>query len=271
MTKSQLTEELYKYGEHPAKSWTKVEIRARILELQRRDVEQTQREMNSTTLETMTREMRKASKTKSALVTFCTNELEMNLSGNETKPQLEMKAMQVILKKAPAEKRDIVGFGRHSQQRYEHIRTTYTEYGRCVMQTAMEGPDSCDPRLKRLADWLATHPPGTSTTMETPEASSKEPAPKSFLRPAAAYMMTGKHKEAESSSSSPEVIVDKDKKLQEMTDKMEEIGKMLEKLQEEMKALKSEPPRKQAAQSDEDSMTDRSFVAIKTRTPRTGD
>ena len=101
MTKPQLIEALQAYGEHPAKTWTKVEIRARLLELQGRDVEPSQRELNSSTLELMTRELRKAAKQKSALVAYCTNELEMVLTGNETKPQLEMKAMKLILQKAP--------------------------------------------------------------------------------------------------------------------------------------------------------------------------
>ena len=287
MTKPQLIEALQAYGEHPAKTWTKVEIRARLLELQGRDVEPSQRELNSSTLELMTRELRKAAKQKSALVAYCTNELEMVLTGNETKPQLEMKAMKLILQKAPAEARDIVGFGRHSELRYIEIQAQHTEYCRWVMQTAHEGPNDCDPRLKRLAEWLESHPPTTGNptkqeltewrgtlpqkgypTGRTPGTSSTA-APKSLVRPKGSLLIE-KAKGAESNTSSPEVITDADKKLEDQAQKMEEMAAMLAQMQAEMNAMKSEPPRKQVAQSDEDSMTDRSFVAVKARSPRTG-
>ena len=286
MTKAQLTEALNSYGEHPAKTWTKVEIRARLLELQGRDQEPTQREMNSTTLETMTRELRKASKSKATLRDFCANELELQLTGNETKPQLEMKGMRAIIQKAPAEARDLVGFGRHSELRYVDIQTTHADYGRWVVQTAREGPQDCDPRLKRLADWLETHPPaliknkvavgemlGNYPTQgygptSTPGTASSA-APKAFSRTTASLMVE-KTQKADSTTSSPEVIADADQKLADQNKKMEEMAAMLAQLQAEMSAMKNEPPRKQAAQSDEDSMTDRSFVAVKTRSPRTG-
>ncbi|CAE7691047.1 RE1 [Symbiodinium sp. CCMP2592] len=275
MTKAQLTEELKKYGEHPAKAWTKVEIRARLLELQNRDTEPTQKEMNSTTLETMTRELRKASKTKDLLRTFCAEELELQLTGNETKPQLEMKGMRAILQRAPAEARDIVGFGRHSELRYEDIQKTHIDYGRWVMQTAREGPQDCDPRLKRLADWLETHPLATNKnkvpvgemlgnfptagygTMATPGTSSTA-APKHFSR-AAGRLLVEKEGKSDSNASSPEVLVDADAKKLEQNQKLDEMASMIAKLQAEMAAMKGEtrePPRKQAIQSDEDTMTD---------------
>ena len=155
------------------------------------------------------------------------------------------------------------------------------------MQTAREGPNDCDPRLKRLAEWLESHPPTTGNptkqeltewrgtlpekgypTGRTPGTSSTA-APKSLVRPKGSLLIE-KAKGAESNTSSPEVITDADKKLADQAQKMEEMAAMLAQMQSEMNAMKSEPPRKQVAQSDEDSMTDRSFVAVKARSPRTG-
>ena len=51
---------------------------------------------------------------------------------------------------------DLVGFGRHSQLTYEQVKTEHEQYSAWVAQTASEG--QCNPRLRRLAGWLANDP-----------------------------------------------------------------------------------------------------------------
>ena len=222
MTKPQLEAELLKYHEHPAPGWTKVEIRQRLLELQGRDREQTQKELTSTTLQRVTREMRKASKTKATLVKYCEEELNLTLTGNETKPQLEMKAMNKIMAITPGEAMDVAGLAAWLEPRL-------------AMESLTES------RTKGYKTSGAT-----SSWMTAPKT-----APKPLLRPR-------KSEAAGSTTSSPEVVDDQ-------TKKMDEMAAMIHQLQEELSSLRPEPPRKQQAQADEESMTDRSFVNV---TPR---
>ncbi|CAE7525545.1 RE1 [Symbiodinium sp. CCMP2592] len=258
MTKPQLVAELLKYNEHPAPAWTKVEIRQRLLELQGKETEPSQRELNSTGLQKATREMRKASKTKAQLQAFCENELDMTLTGNETKPQLEMKALNKIMMVTQAESMDVAGFGKHVDRRYHEFLGELRSYGEWVVQTAKENPETSDPRLRRLAGWLEPRmamealggpvPGGYRSSMASASSWNANPtaAPKALLRPK-------KPAVSESMASSPEVIDDQAKKMAEME-------AMIHKLQDELSNLKAEPPRKQTAYPDEDSMTDRSFT-----------
>ena len=265
MTKEQLKAELWKFQEHPAPGWTKVEIRQRLLELQGRDQEPTQRELTSTTLQNVTREMRKASKTKAALNQYCTEELNLTLTGNETKPQLEMKAMSKILEITPGESMDVAGFGRHVDRRYHEFLNELRSYGEWVVQTARENPQSSDPRLRRLAAWLEPRMAMETLTENRPKgypirgtSSSGNPTPRI---PKAAPKPLLKPKEndaAGSTTSSPEVVEDQAKKMTEMET-------MIRQLQDELASMRAERPRKQQAQADEESMTDRSFVNV---TPR---
>ncbi|OLP75091.1 hypothetical protein AK812_SmicGene45175 [Symbiodinium microadriaticum] len=261
-TRAELVAELLKYHEHPAPGWTKVEIRQRLLELQGRDEEQSKKSLTATTLQEMTREMRKANKTKASLVAHCETELGMQLTGNETKPQLEMKAMNKIMSIAPAEAMDLVGFGKHVERRYHEILDEFWSYGEWVVQTARENPNTSDPRLRRLAGWLeprmqapaSSAQRGTSSRME--ERATWKPTPKTqakaFLKP--------KMDPSESTTSSPEVVADQ-------TKKMEEMAAMIHKLQDELESMKGERPRKQKGYASEDTMTDRSFVEVTAQPP----
>ena len=83
-TKAELVAELRKYQEHPAPSWTKVEIRQRLLELQGQEEEEAHKKTsNATALQNITREMRKASKNKANLIVFCEQELGMSPTENK--------------------------------------------------------------------------------------------------------------------------------------------------------------------------------------------
>ncbi|CAE7394680.1 unnamed protein product, partial [Symbiodinium necroappetens] len=260
-TKAELVAELRKYQEHPAPGWTKVEIRQRLLELQGQEEEEAHKKTsNATALQNITREMRKASKNKANLIVFCEQELEMTLTGNETKPQLEMKAMNKILANTPPEGMDVVGFGKHVDRRYHEMLDELRGYGEWVVQTAGENPSTSDPRLRRLAGWLEPRLQTGSSTMHARGSSSMEApwmtgrtiaktpakaATKAFLKP--------KNDPSESTTSSPEVVADQ-------TKKMDEMAEMIHKLKDELESMKAEPRRKQAGYADEDSMTDRSFV-----------
>ncbi|CAE7858464.1 unnamed protein product [Symbiodinium sp. KB8] len=163
---------------------------------------------------------------------------------------------------------DVVGFGKHVDRRYHEMLDELRGYGEWVVQTARENPSTSDPRLRRLAGWLeprlqagssTTHIRGSSS-MEAPwmtgKTTAKAPAKaatKAFLKP--------KNDPTESTTSSPEVVADQ-------TKKMDEMAEMIHKLKDELESLKAEPRRKQAGYADEDSMTDRSFVQVTPQPPQ---
>ena len=148
---------------------------------------------------------------------------------------------------------DVAGFGKHVERRYHEFLDELRSYGDWAVQTAKENPLAAwlEPRLA-MESLTESRTKGYKTSGATSSwMTAPKTAPKPLLRPR-------KSEAAGSTTSSPEVVDDQ-------TKKMDEMAAMIHQLQEELSSLRPEPPRKQQAQADEESMTDRSFVNV---TPR---
>ena len=77
----------------------------------------------------------------------------MNMSGNQTIPQMQRLAMAQIYQKTLPDPTDPVGFGAHCGLSYGELKETQPSYCRWVIETAREG--TADHRLVRLAGWLS--------------------------------------------------------------------------------------------------------------------
>ena len=154
-TKEELRATLKSLGEEAPQQWTKPDIQFRIEELRQMKGESVTSKSEKTTLEQRCSELRKAARRKQTLVAFCSEELGMQLIGNEVMARMEMKAMEILRAKCPAERQDVVGFGKHAGKTYMTIKENRPDYRRWVMDTWKEcGTEGVDPRLARLAAWL---------------------------------------------------------------------------------------------------------------------
>ena len=265
-TKDDLIATLKAMGEEAPKTWTRPEIQFRIEELKTLRGEPLETKGNKTTLEPWSLELRKAARKKATLVSFCTEELGMLLTGNEVMSRMEMKAMEMIMKRCPAEGQDLVGFGKHSRESYQTIHDKIPDYGQWVMTTWKEnGNEGVDPRLARLAAWLEEQSP--------PEGRAKvkkEPLAGGYLTK---EMLRSKDENEKASSSTkttssppPDTITDRlEKQMAMMADTMETLRK-------ELAEVKGERPRKAKGRSEteDEAMTDDSFKMVHSLTGKKG-
>ena len=204
-----------------------------------------------TTLEQWCSELRKAARRKQTLVTFCTEELGMKLTGNEVMARMEMKAMEILRAKCPAESQDVVGFGKHAGETYMVIKENRPDYARWVMDTWKEcGTEGVDPRLARLAAWLLDQ--------QDQQGSQPKTRPTHGAGYLTKEMIKKKNPEESTSSSTPTTSSNQDrleKKLEMMADTMEMMRK-------ELAEVKGERPRKSQGRMEDDSMSDGSFKVI---------
>ncbi|CAE7420984.1 RE1 [Symbiodinium sp. CCMP2592] len=126
-TASQLRHLLFEHGEEAPRQWSKVELLQRVEEVTGTDYTKPQKKEKS--------------------------EYKTYVNPNWTIAQLQKEALSVIYGKANPDPTDLVGFGRHSQLTYEKLKEGHEQYCAWVVQTAREG--QCNPRLRRLAGWLA--------------------------------------------------------------------------------------------------------------------
>ena len=150
LRKFELKAKLLELGEETPAKWTNKEIIMRILELDP-TANQTARG-NRTDLQERIKALGVASKKKTTLQEFC-REIGVDFSVNHTKHTLEQHALRKLYDLSKPAAEDIVGFGRHSTETYEEIRTTRVQYAQWVRQTARETEET-DYRLRRLANWL---------------------------------------------------------------------------------------------------------------------
>eukprot|EP00435_Cladocopium_sp_Y103_P034647 s2781_g9.t1 len=224
MNKTQLQNSLRGYGEEPPKAWDMTELRHRLLEIEEeRGITRTRGRLQ-TPLQELVTQLNVAAKKKSSLQQHCRDNLEINVTGNETMEIMRKAAMEKIYQKAPCSDQDPMGFGEHSSLTYEEVKLEHPGYVKWAIKTVEEGPTCA--RLARFVRWLKQPPPTGSTNKPIPKVASKS--------------------EASSSSSRQELM------LQETHAMMAKMVTAINHLKEEVDEMKEERPRKK---KDEGSFT----------------
>lgn len=139
------------HGERAPAKWSRAQLLLRFTELEGEGVLMGASRQHSP-LRTVEIEINKASRKKSVLQAYCTQNLAMEISGSETIEVLKVKALNQAYQECPTDARDYVGFGQHSALTYEEIQALFPDYCSWVQKTASEGEAS--PKLQRLARWL---------------------------------------------------------------------------------------------------------------------
>ncbi|CAE7937875.1 unnamed protein product, partial [Symbiodinium necroappetens] len=151
-TKADLQAELALLGETAPAGWTKLELEQRLRELRELGVTDHENVRANTSMEKMMKDLRRASRLKSTLAKYCTETLQLELTGNEVMAKLIDKATKEIYRVCPAEGHDLVSFGKHADECYITLATEYPEYATWVKTTYKEnGEEHVEPRLARLA------------------------------------------------------------------------------------------------------------------------
>ena len=176
MKKAQLIEALLEFGERPPARWTLLELRQRLAELRPEEGNNKKSErtiIDEDNAQTLKDWVKVVKQRKAWLIELCQGRMGMRLSGHETIPVLEKRAMTWIIENTEAEPDDFVGFGKYSAVTYETAAMD-SGYRTWVMKTAAEEAGA-DPRLKRLARWMATQPaaPKPKTVETKPKGKSK--------------------------------------------------------------------------------------------------
>ncbi|CAE7456417.1 unnamed protein product [Symbiodinium microadriaticum] len=253
-TKDDLRTELAMLGETAPMGWTKVELEQRLRELREQGLADSEgvAAKATTNMEKMLKDLRKASKLKSNLIKYCTDELHLQLSGNEVMATLIDKATKEIRRVCPAESQDYVGFGKHADERYHTLAMNYPDYATWVKTTFREnGEEHVDPRLARLAKWLIDQ--------------ELKPAPKVMtpVRRDRGYMKMqvkdGRGTSPKGDSGSRSSMEPTPAQTMKM---MSQMAEALEHVRQELAEVKGQRPRKTAGKSDEGNLTDGSFSVL---------
>ena len=151
MTKEDLVKRLHELGETPPRSWTKVELKCRVMEMEGEKGIKKEGKKEMTPLQQYVVRLNKANEKKSTLRTFLIEELGGQAPETSTKDQLNKIALDYIYDHVEPSETDPVGFGAHAAKSYAEVKTMEGDYCRWVLATA---PDANSVRLTRLARWL---------------------------------------------------------------------------------------------------------------------
>ena len=253
-TKDDLRTELALLGESAPTSWTKVELEQRLRELREQGHADSEgvAAKATTSMEKMLKDLRKASKLKSSLIKYCTDELNLQLTGNEVMATLIDKATKEIRRVCPAESQDYVGFGKHADERYLSLITNHPDYAVWVKTTFREnGEEHVDPRLARLAKWLIDQ-----ELKPAPKALRANPRDKGYMKMRVPGGRSSSPKADSGSRSSADPTPAQTMKM------MAQMAEALETVRQELAEVKGQRPRKTAGKSDEGHLTDGSFSVL---------
>ncbi|CAE7863997.1 unnamed protein product [Symbiodinium microadriaticum] len=253
-TKDDLRTELALLGESAPTSWTKVELEQRLRELREQGHADSEgvAAKATTNMEKMLKDLRKASKLKSSLIKYCTDELNLQLTGNEVMATLIDKATKEIRRVCPAESQDYVGFGKHADERYLTLITNHPDYAVWVKTTFREnGEEHVDPRLARLAKWLIDQ-----ELKPAPKAMRANPRDKGYMKMRVPGGRSTSPKTDSGSRSSADPTPAQTMKM------MAQMAEALETVRQELAEVKGQRPRKTAGKSDEGHLTDGSFSVL---------
>ena len=243
MNKSDLQASLRAHGEEPPESWTVIELRSRLAELDPSKTEPAPRGGRKTELQVWVGKINKARAKKAHLIELCTQELSLVLTGNETVSTLERLALQRASIVAEPMAADLVGFGKHAALEYQEINRYQPSYREWVLKTDSEERE-CDWRLRRLARWLRANPVDKDQAENKP--AGKSPSRKkggSSVAASSEISAGGTASSTTSSASAAPVVVDKDMIaiLQNLTGTIQNLQ---EKVAEMEESRERERPRK---------------------------
>jgi uncharacterized small protein (DUF1192 family) len=234
MSKKELQHELADLGEDAPEKWTKLELRSRITELREESDLPEMGKQSKTPLQLEVQALNKASRKKEGLKQYAENVLKLPLSGHETTPQIQAKAMRHLYKTVPAVAGDYVGFGKHASLQYVDL-LDYPAYTNWLLKTFEEEPEA-DPRLKRVAAWLLENKdkPRRST-------SASEAAGSNYRRETQKNNLNTQGYEKETSPGvSPDMV--------------QNLMQTIEALKSEVAELKGERPRKTRESTEDKSL-----------------
>ncbi|CAE7905236.1 unnamed protein product, partial [Symbiodinium sp. KB8] len=214
MNKATLQANLRSHGEEPPESWTMIELRSRLAEVDPSLTEPAATGSNKTELQTWVQRINKARAKKANLIEVCRDEMGIEVTGNETIPVLERRALQRAHALATPAAADLVGFGKHAALEYQDINRYQPTCREWVLRTDSE-ESGCDYRLRRLAKWLRENPIKTDEDEAPikPKATRKKTTTSSVVSSSAA------------SSTTPSAAIDKDMVaiLQNLTSAMQNL------------------------------------------------
>ena len=230
------------YGETPPEQWTKVELCARLQELAAAgEVEPPKTSKNKTPLEEAVAALNKAAGKKSVLQAHVES-LGIKMTGNETIPILQQKAMAHLAGTVEPVGTDKVGFGKYANQSYMHVKIYDEQYCRWVVTTAKEG--GCSMYLSRFANWLTNYSEKTTKNAK-PKVDMNEFVPKKDVKK--------KAEQPASRHSSPELEEPSSSSTGPTEAMMKQLMEAVATLTEEVKTLKEdrgEKTRKTATKPD---------------------
>ena len=121
LTQPQMVLSLRAYGEEAPKTWTRVQLMARLKELEAQgEVTAPTTKKMKTPLEEAVKELNRAAARKATLQKYVQEGCGLTITGNETISVLQQKAMTHLLATVEASAKDPLGFGKYSTQSYEH-------------------------------------------------------------------------------------------------------------------------------------------------------
>ena len=221
MTKAELVHALQELGEELPVSWTKVELKGRLMHLETEMGIKRGGQKGPTPLQVWVTKLNMVNKKRGTLRTFLVEELGGTAPDSATKDQLNKIALDYIYDRAEVCGSDPVGFGQHAAKTYQEVKIMEPEYCIWVKTTAR---DSGSIRLLRLAKWL-----------ESPEGRQEKAQPPVPKVKAAPPTLRRRERGLGSGSQEPETRV-----------AMQQILVAVRNLQSEVESMKEERRRKKA-------------------------
>ena len=241
MNRAQLQSALRELGEQPPEQWKNAELKVRLMELEEeKGLDQLRRTRHQgTELMTWVTRLNQAMKKKASMQEFCTSDLGLTITGQETMMTLQKVAMENIYVISQPEGQDPMGFGTHASRTYAEVKSEFPDYCRWAVTTAHEGQHSV--RLGRFVKWLEMTPKEYKTK---PNYMSQHGKVK--MENVKQEQGVPEATPSESSMGSTQALMQAKNMMMEM------MGKMAE-LQEGMEELRQERPRKKTEASSDGS------------------
>ena len=256
MSQAQMVLSLRSCGEEPPKGWTKVQLLARLKELEDAgDIKPPGVSgKKHTPLETAIKELNRAGIRKASLQKYVTEDCGLEITGNETMTILQQKAMTHLLQHTDPVGEDKMGFGKYAAQDYATVKQNDPQY--CAWATTAAREGECSQYLRRFVKWLQkaeTKPRETkvdlSKIIPTTKAKgyNKQDPDTENPTPGKTMMAHTTTTPSTATSSTATSSAGPDPMVQQLLQAVMTLTKEVQELKDE----KSEKPRKIAAKADE--------------------
>ena len=154
--KAELVEILAGLGETAPVKWTREQILLRIQEIEEETKVAPKDTKVTDEVQELRRALNKAARKKSDLQAFCTQQLGLELTMNETIEKLKVKAESVLAQKAPPRGDELMGFGKHAGLSFGQVMMNHHDYVSWAVQSYHEGPVNW--RLERFVSGTSITP-----------------------------------------------------------------------------------------------------------------